>query len=145
MKCCRHTQKQDLGACSLPQYRDTISQDGDKHMSSVIIPLSRRDRVDGADAQPFAKTWEGTGDLQACMLLQENGSEAGSPPRERDSVYEAETEPSAGDSSALIDDADEATQRRPTAGAGGTVLCAFSPQPSSVPHMAGFAACAGLF
>ena len=73
------------------------------------------------------------------MLLQENGSEAGSPPRERDSVYDAETEPSAGNSSALIDDADEATQRRPAAGAGG--LCA-SLQPFSVPYMLRFPACA---
>lgn len=40
----------------LAQYHGTISQDGIKQLSSVLIPLSRRDRVDVADTQPFANT-----------------------------------------------------------------------------------------
>ena len=55
-------------------------------------------------------------------MLQENGSGAGSPPRltaeaEHDSVYDAETEPSAGESEAQRDLEDTyQTQRRPAAG-----------------------------
>ena len=75
------------------------------------------------------------------MLLQEDGSGAGSPPREQNSVYDAETEPSANTSSALADDADEATQQRPAAGARGTGMRASTPQ---VPHTPSLATCAGL-
>lgn len=89
-------------------------------MSGGVAPLSRRSRVNSADMQPSANTWEAAGDLQGYTLLQENASGAGSPPREQDSVYDAETEPSADTSSALVDEADEATQQRPTAGARGT-------------------------